>query len=75
MEGGALPITLSEVVAYLQIHPLVRTVEERLEFLDLIQAMDVVWLGHKAEKVQKAVSQPKPSQSPRPLTKPSRRRT
>ena len=51
-QGGIGPIPLSEIVAYLQAAD-VRDVDERLTYIKMIQALDLVYVSHINEEAKK----------------------
>jgi len=55
--GGASPILVSEVMAYLTLSG-IDSQEERLKYLRTIQRLDNVYLADVAEKMQKNSKKP-----------------
>lgn len=50
--GSPLPITMGEYAAFLQIRPM-RSCDDRIAFVDLMQALDSAWLNYKFEQMPK----------------------
>lgn len=56
--GGAGPIALSEILAYMQIHE-IEGLQERAAFMRLMLRLDTVYLEHQAKKQELRKSQEK----------------
>jgi hypothetical protein len=50
--GGAMPIPVSEVEAYLRLRYPDFDVEERMEFLEVISRLDRVYMDHQADQAK-----------------------